>query len=131
MSSSPFGPHVRRMLLVDDDERIRYAMQLLLEPFFEVQGARDGATAERWFTSEHFDVAFVDYVLPDMTGVELLRRLRAADPNVRRILTSGWLVPEIFASSTMGLVHRFVLKPTSIEEIVDICDERETLGSTL
>jgi two-component system, OmpR family, response regulator len=119
------------MLLVEDDERIRYAIQLLLEPFFEVQSARDGASAERCFTSEHFDVAFVDYRLPDMTGVELLRRLRAADPSVRRILTSGLFVPEICAWSTAGLVHGFVLKPMSLEDIVHVCEPSETPSCTL
>jgi DNA-binding NarL/FixJ family response regulator len=121
MSSTVFGQPARRMLLVEDDAQLRYAMEALLEPFFEIQTAPNGESAEHWFTNRRFDVALVDYLLPDMNGVEVLRRLRAAAPDVRRILTSGWFLPELFSSTANGLIHGFVLKPTSLDAIVEVC----------
>jgi len=121
MSSTTFPRPARRMLLVEDDAHLRDAMQDLLEPFFEVQTAENGETAERWFTQRRFDVAFVDYLLPDMDGIEVLLRLRVVAPAVRRILTSGWLQPELPALFGSGLIQAFVLKPTSVETIVEVC----------
>jgi DNA-binding NarL/FixJ family response regulator len=109
------------MLLVEDDETIRSVLKVLLEPFFEVQEAIDGAGAAHWFTKRHFDVVFVDYMLPDTNGVDVLRRLRATDPAVRRVITSGWLLPDLFSLASGGLIHSFVLKPAPIEEIVRAC----------
>jgi two-component system OmpR family response regulator len=109
------------MLLVEDDERIASALKFLLQPLFEVQEAIDGASAEYCLAQRQFDVAFVDYTLPDMTGLDLLRRIRAADPLVRRVITSGRLLPELFPLQHDGLVHCFVLKPACVDEIVWAC----------
>ena len=121
MSNPSFVAKTRRMLLVEDEESIRQVLKLLLEPFFDVHTVSDGATAEAVFTKRRFDVVFVDYVLPDTNGIQLLRRLRAADPAVRRVITSGWLIPELFTLASGGLIHSFVIKPAPIEEIVHAC----------
>jgi two-component system OmpR family response regulator len=121
MSHTEPTAQTRRMLLVEDDERILVVLTLLLAPFFEVQEAIDGASAEYWFGKQHFDVAFVDYTLPDMTGLDLLRRMRAANPLARRVLTSGRLMPELFPLTRDGLLHGFVHKPAPLEEIVWAC----------
>ena len=121
MSSTMFLRPARRMLLVEDDALLRGAMQELLEPFFEVQAAENGETAEHLFTNRRFDVAFVDYLLPDMDGVEVLQRLRIVAPTVRRILTSGWWQPQLSSWASTGLIHGFVLKPTTVEAIVEVC----------
>ena len=123
MSSTGYRAPARRMLLVEDDAFILSALELLLEPFFEVQPVSDGANAERWLAKRRFDVAFVDYMLPDTNGIELLRRLREIDPAVRRVVTSGWLIPELISLVASGLVHAFVLKPAPPEEIVRVCTE--------
>lgn len=121
MSNPSFVPNTRRLLLVEDEESIRMVLKVLLEPFFDVHAVADGASAEAVFTKRLFDVVFVDYVLPDTTGIHLLRRLRAANPGVRRVITSGWLIPELFSLASGGLIHAFVIKPAPIEEIVHAC----------
>ena len=119
--SASFVTAPRRMLLVEDDARIRTVLALLLQPYFKVQEAIDGASAEFWFARRRFDVAFVDYTLPDTNGINLLSRMRAANPAVRRVITSGSLLPELSPLSGDGLIHSFVLKPASIGEIVWAC----------
>lgn len=115
---------MQRMLLVEDDAAIRFGLTALLEPFFDVLGVADAHSAERWFTNWRLDVAFVDYRLPDANGIELLRRLRKVDPSVRRVITSGWLIPDLSSHMASGLVHAFVLKPAPPDEIVRLCSER-------
>lgn len=127
MPSTSFDRPACRMLLVEDDTALRRALGLLLESSFEVQGAVDGASALQYAARSRFDVALVDYLLPDTNGVALLQQLRALDPALRRVLTSGWSLPERHALMTNGLLHAFVLKPASIEEIVRVC--RGTLAT--
>jgi DNA-binding NtrC family response regulator len=121
MSSTSFDRPACRMLLVEDDALLSRALGLLLESSFEVEAAVDGASALQSVARSRFDVALVDYLLPDTNGIALLQRLRALDPALRRVLTSGWLLPERHALITNGLLHAFLIKPAPIEEIVRVC----------
>lgn len=131
MSSTVYERPACRMLLVDDNPLLRNSMRLLLRPFFEVQAAQNGREAQRWFAKQRFDVAFVDYMLPDIDGLEVLRRLRLAAPRVGRIITSDWFLPELFSLGANGLIQAFVLRPTSLDAIVEVCrstvDDRSRL----
>jgi PAS domain S-box-containing protein len=70
----------RRLLNVDDYESGRYARtRLLREAGFEVVEAASGAAALRAATSQPVDLILLDVNLPDMSGLEVCRRLKA-DP---------------------------------------------------
>ena len=69
------------MLIIDDEEDDRY---LLKEPLscpgaVSHRGGRDGADGLRRAREERPDVIFLDLVMPDMTGFEVLDRLKADD----------------------------------------------------
>jgi signal transduction histidine kinase/HAMP domain-containing protein/DNA-binding response OmpR family regulator len=68
----------RRLLLVEDDRAEVLALKELLEgPGVETVVARDGREALEAIRSRPFDCMVLDLNLPDMTGLELLKRLRA------------------------------------------------------
>ena len=71
----------RRVLLVDDDDRIRRAIGRLLMREFDITEATDGLAAvgllAQGFT---YDVALVDLHMPDMSGEELLNEMRSHFP---------------------------------------------------
>jgi signal transduction histidine kinase/DNA-binding response OmpR family regulator len=67
----------RRVLVVDDQEYNRVALgDLLARAGCEVTTAASGAEALEFARRSDFDLAFVDYDLPDLNGPELTRRLR-------------------------------------------------------
>lgn len=68
-----------RALIVDDSRYVRgYLRGLLQEKGIDCEEAGDGQEAlERMHSELRFDLAFVDWNMPVMNGLEMLRRLRA------------------------------------------------------
>jgi len=70
-----------RVLVVDDDAGTRAVVHAMVSALgHECLLARDGAEAWRLVTAESVDVVLTDRVMPDMDGLELCRRIRAATP---------------------------------------------------
>jgi two-component system KDP operon response regulator KdpE len=66
-----------RVLVVEDEAQIRYALRRYLESQrYQVREAEDGTTALREFELFKPDVLLLDLMLPDMSGVEIVRRVR-------------------------------------------------------
>jgi signal transduction histidine kinase len=82
-----------RVLVVDDDEVPRAAAARILRGLgYDVVAAASGAEAVRWFSEHHArcDAVLLDLSMPGMDGGACFRALRAIDPGVRVVLTSGY-----------------------------------------
>ena len=78
------------ILLVDDDEPLARSLSRVLQGAgYEVTIAHDGAVAAKTVMRRAFDVIVSDIDLPGMTGVDLLRVVRAYDLDVPLILMTG------------------------------------------
>lgn len=118
------GIRGRRVLLVDDDALNREFHGLLLGAMdCSVVAVENGSEARRVAAAEDFDACLVDYELPDGSGTDLARDLRAMfavrGRTVRMIAVSG-LPPG--AAQGREAVDDWVMKPTSLERL------REALG---
>ncbi len=72
--------HAARLLIVDDDEMSRDMLRLrLLQNGYEVELAQDGQQALRLVASGSFDLVLLDSMMPGLSGVEVLRRLRRTE----------------------------------------------------
>ncbi|MFO0619348.1 MAG: response regulator [Polyangiaceae bacterium] len=84
------GRDARSILVVDDDEAMRGVVQrLLARRGYEVVAVPDGAAALEAASEKRFDVALIDFVMPQMDGRDLVLALRAASPALRAVLMSG------------------------------------------
>ena len=92
MKSAPASiPHV---LLVDDNcDGLLVRRSLLEEAGCTVQIARSGEEGLTLFHAGKFDVIVTDFRMPGMDGVEVIKHIRAVDPNARVILLSGFVEP--------------------------------------
>jgi DNA-binding NtrC family response regulator len=82
------------VLVVDDEPMVTDWLKMVIEqadgqPGYEVRCASHGARAEELFRSWRPAAVLLDLLLPDTDGIELLRRLKAADPNPEIIVISG------------------------------------------
>jgi DNA-binding response OmpR family regulator len=68
-----------RILVVDDDSDIRLLYtNALSRPSCHVDAAADGATGWEALQANHYNLLITEYSLPGLTGVDLVRKLRAA-----------------------------------------------------
>jgi response regulator of citrate/malate metabolism len=103
-----------RTLVVEDDPVLAEAHRLYVErvPGFEVaEVARTGADALRVLAAREVDLVLLDVYLPDMTGLDLCRTLRARGDAVDVIaVTSARDLPTVRAAVSLGIVQ-YLIKP--------------------
>ncbi|GAY09790.1 putative two-component system response regulator [Pseudonocardia sp. N23] len=108
-----------RVLVVDDESTLSdlLAMALRYEGW-DVRTAADGLTAVRAAREFRPDAVILDVMLPDLDGLEVLRRMRADTPDVPVLfLTAKDAVEDRVAGLTAG-GDDYVTKPFSLEELV-------------
>jgi len=107
-----------RILVIDDDPLQRWAMGRQLTSWnYEVIEAADGQSGLEAFTGHLPDLVLLDLQLPDQTGVDVLRQIRAIDPHAVVIMvTAHGGVPEAVAAFKLG-VFDYLAKPIDFEAL--------------
>jgi two-component system OmpR family response regulator len=108
-----------RALVVDDEVMLAELLTMALRyDGWDVRSAGSGTEAVRAARDFSPDVVLLDVMLPDIDGLEVLRRLRANDPDVPVLfLTARDAVEDRIAGITAG-GDDYVTKPFSLEEVV-------------
>jgi two-component system, OmpR family, response regulator len=108
-----------RVLVVDDEVNIAELVSMALRyEGFDVSTAHTGAKAVAAAKSSAPDAVVLDLMLPDFDGLEVLRRMRASDPDLPVLfLTARDAVEDRVAGLTAG-GDDYVTKPFSLEELV-------------
>ena len=107
-----------RILVVEDEEDIAsFIKRGLLLKGYEVAVADDGETALKLFREQVPDLVLLDLMLPDLDGVEVCRRVRAASDVPVIILTALDSVSHKVEGLEVG-ADDYVTKPFSFEELI-------------
>jgi two-component system response regulator AtoC len=106
-------------LLVADDDPV--ARDLLVEVLtgagYRVRAAAGGAECLRLAAAEPFDLALVDLRMPDIDGVEVLRRLGALQPPVPVLILTAFATMETTIQTIRAGAWDYLSKPFRSEEI--------------
>jgi two-component system OmpR family response regulator len=108
-----------RVLVVDDEPSLADLLASVLRyEGWEIRTAADGASAVRTARDLEPDAIVLDIMLPDFDGLEVLRRVRTAQPQVCVLfLTARDSVQDRISGITAG-GDDYVTKPFSLEEVV-------------
>ena len=108
-----------RALVVDDEATLAELLSTALRyEGWQVEHALTGQAAIKQARTLEPDVILLDVMLPDLSGLEVLRRIRATHPNVPVLfLTAKDAVEDRIAGLTAG-GDDYVTKPFSLEEVV-------------
>jgi CheY-like chemotaxis protein len=116
-----------RVLIVDDHREIResYRANLeILEVDLDVLDVPSGEEAILEATLNQIDLLIADVQLPGMTGLELLEKMKASNPDLKVILVTGLLDIKIRRKVSDADADAFFLKPVEIPDLqnaVEIC----------
>ena len=117
MSTAP-PPHPGLVLVVDDDDVVRFVVsEALTGAGHEVETADDGAQALAALDRRTFDAVVSDIAMPNLTGVELLQRIRARDFDLPVILLTGRPTMETAIEAVEAGALRYLQKPVSTTQI--------------
>lgn len=79
-----------KVLVVDDSRLARRMLRTILEESgHEIEEVADGATALERYALNHHDLVLLDLLMPIMSGVEVLKKLREQNPKVSVIVVSA------------------------------------------
>lgn len=104
------------LLLVDDNPSVRGSLKTALEKEYHVHEASRYSEALRMLRYP-ISLAIIDYVLPDNTGLEVLKALRVANPSMPAIIMTVQNDKEIPPGSAQKDFTEFMLKPVSLPSL--------------
>lgn len=109
------------ILLVDDEPEILYSLQGLLRREFELYTAESGSQALEILQQHPIHVIMSDQRMPEMTGVQLMRRVKTEHPEAIRIVFTGYadIRAVIEAINNVGL-YRYITKPWDPDELIEV-----------
>src|SRR5690606_32801306 len=109
-----------RLLFVDDEQRVLNSMRIMFRREFDLFLASHGAQALDIVKDKDIDVIIADHRMPQMTGVEVLTKVRKLSPRTVRILLTGYAdLDAVEGSINDGEVFRFLTKPCPPKQLRD------------
>ena len=120
MTYSESFPRNTRLLIVDDEPDVCDSVHDLLRREFRVLKAHSGQEGFRLMQEEEVHIIMTDQRMPQVSGVELLTKVKARNPQAVRMLFTGYAdLESIIAAINQGHVYQFLKKPWQPEELVE------------
>lgn len=111
-------------LVVEDDALISsFILRALQRTGHEANIAGTGAAAIEHLSSGGVDLMLLDLTLPDIDGLEVLRRAREADADLPVVVLTSRSDPKDRASAQRLGVNRYLVKPFPLSELLEIVAE--------
>ena len=106
-----------KILVVDDEVKILKMVSDYLEAVgFEVTGAPDGITALKKFREVEFDLIVLDFMLPGIDGIDVIRRIREESEIPIVMLTARAEETDKLMGLEIG-ADDYIVKPFSMKEL--------------
>jgi DNA-binding NtrC family response regulator len=110
-----------RILIVEDEKLIRWSIRSRLkEEGYSIDEAATGKEAFRLLGEEECDLMLLDYRLPDITGLEILERIRQEDPDVSVVMMTAYGTVENAVQAMKLGAFDYLTKPVNLDELVVI-----------
>lgn len=108
----------KRILVVDDDESLRWVTQAQLQQSgYEANAAADGKEALEKIRQVPPDLVITDLKMPGMSGLELLRKIRADYPEILVIMVTSFGTVENAVEAMKAGAYDYITKPVNMDEL--------------
>jgi CheY-like chemotaxis protein len=120
-----------RILIVDDEKRVLQSLAKTLEREekleYEILKTESGEEALEMIHKFPIELILCDHKMPNITGTELLEKIRLVDPSIIRILITGYSEVDIARNAVnKAKIHYFIEKPPDPDELRKIVYEEIT-----
>ncbi len=109
----------KKILIIDDEAGIRSSLHGVLEDEgYAVKTTPTGEQALDYLSREEFDLVFLDIWLPEMNGIEVLKKIREQNLSLQVVMITGHGSVESAVEATKLGAFNFLEKPLSLEKVV-------------
>ena len=106
-----------RVLVVDDEMGPRESLRMILKPRYEIATAESGEAALKTLGTFHPDLIFMDIKMPQMDGIELLRRIKGTDPSIEVVMITAYASLETVKNALTHGAFEYLIKPFSRQDL--------------
>ena len=108
-----------RILVIDDEAGIRSSLQGILEDEgFQVKTTDSGEDGLEILEKEEFDLLLLDIWLPEMNGIDVLKKIKSKEKNLQIVIISGHGSVESAVQATKLGAYDYLEKPLSLEKVI-------------
>lgn len=109
-----------RILVVDDEPFILSSIERALSDIAEVKTVGTASKAIEEVSSCHYALCFLDFLLPDMNGLEVMNRISEISPDTKVAIMTGSHLDDTVKQAIVKNAYRFISKPFSLKEIKEV-----------
>jgi DNA-binding NtrC family response regulator len=113
----------RKVLIVDDDRDIVTIVSTILSGRgWDIKAAYNGREALEAVTSCKPDIILLDIMMPEMNGIEVLKRIKKIDAEARIIMITAFGDVESYLDSMELGAYEYINKPFETDELLEMID---------
>lgn len=125
LSGKSFDAGKPSVLIVDDEAGIRKLLTTALnENGYSTDSAQDGAEAVKKTNERYYNLALIDIILPDISGVDLLTRFKETGPRTRKIIMTGNPSLQNAVEALNKGADAYITKPLEMEKVLATLEEQ-------
>jgi len=107
------------ILVVDDENGIRQSFKVLFKDSYHVLVAETGKEAIDLLTKNSVDLILLDILLPDVNGLDLLKKLKAIDPNPEVIMVTAVKDVQTAVRAIKLGAYEYIIKPFLVDDVLN------------
>ncbi|MBI1824297.1 MAG: response regulator [Nitrospirae bacterium] len=111
---------LKNILVVDDDQNLLDIIREILDHTYNVYTAPMGYDALRIIHDHAIDLMTIDFLMPEMTGIDFLKEIKKFNDHLPFIIISGHLPEELLKYDLFCQSSGFLPKPFTIQELRDL-----------
>ena len=116
---------LENILVVDDDQKMQEMLtEILTDKGYRVTCVENGKKAVAESFKQLFNLALIDIHLPDMEGTELLSKLRESEPEMIKIIITGYATLDNSIEATNKGVDGYIVKPFDPKKLTSLIESK-------
>ena len=119
------------ILIADDEEKTRHVLKINLDEKYNILLAQNGHEALLNLEREKVHLVLTDLRMPDMTGIELLRKIKDKHQYLPVIIITAFGTIENAVEAIKMGAHDYILKPVKIDELEAVIEKSLHFGRVL
>ena len=111
-----------RILVVDDNSLILMSLSRFLKKIALVKAASTAEEALEAIEEQHYDLCFLDFILPGMTGLDAMKIINEQSPKTKVAFMTGTLLDEAMKEQVDNHAYTFIEKPFALSDIEGVVE---------
>lgn len=109
------------ILVIDDEQSICQFFVYVFDQFgIKIDTKQTGASGLESAVKNSYSLIFLDVKLGDMSGLDVLKKIKAHDPSAKVVIISGYLTESLIEEAIKLGVDSYLYKPLALRDIVSL-----------